>query len=331
MRMTELGRPRLATAAVLLALALVPPAAALLDRPYLVTLVNRAVIYALAAMALDLVMGYGRLVSFGHGAFLGIGAYVVGILGTHELLGEPLLWGWAGSNEALLVWPLAMMAAAAYGLVVGALSLRTAGVYFIMITLAFGQLAFYFFVSLSAYGGNDGLALWVRNDIAGLDLSVPATFYYVCIGVLAVVLWALGRIVRSRFGRVLEGCRQNERRMRALGFRPYAYQLAAFVLSGALTGLAGALIANHTEFVSPALMHWSRSGELMVIVLLGGLATLVGPIYGALALLVLEEVLVAYTPHWRIVLGPLLILAVLFFRGGLFGALAGRRAGGGHG
>jgi branched-chain amino acid transport system permease protein len=327
----ELGRSRLATAAVLLALALVPVVASLLDRPYLVTLVNRAVIYALAAMALDLVMGYGRLVSFGHGAFLGLGAYTIGILGTHELLGEPLIGSWTGSNEALLVWPLAMGVAAAYALVVGALSLRTAGVYFIMITLAFGQLVYYFFISLSAYGGQDGLALWVRNDVAGLDLSVPATFYYVCLGVLAVVLWLLGRVVRSRFGRVIEGCRQNERRMRALGYRPYAYQLAAFVISGAITGLAGALLANHTEFVSPALMHWSRSGELMVIVLLGGLATLVGPIYGALALLVLEEVLVAYTPHWQLVLGPLLILAVLFFRGGLFGALEGRKASGSHG
>lgn len=331
MRVPELDRSRLATAAVLLALALVPPAALLLDRPYLVTLVNRAVIYALAAMALDLVMGYGRLVSFGHGAFVGLGAYTVGILGTHELLGEPLIGGWAGSNEAFLVWPLAMVAAALYALIMGALSLRTAGVYFIMITLAFGQLAYYFFISLSAYGGRTGLPLWVRNDVAGLDLSAPATFYYVCLGLLALVLWGLGRVVRSRFGRVLEGCRQNERRMRALGFRPYLYQLAAFVLSGALAGLAGALIANHTEFVSPALMHWSRSGQLMVIVLLGGLATLVGPIYGALALLMLEEILIAYTPHWQIVLGPLLILAVLFFRGGLFGALAGRRAGGGHG
>ncbi len=214
---------------------------------------------------------------------------------------------------------------------VGALSLRTSGVYFIMITLAFGQLVYYFFTSLGAYGGQDGLPLWARNALAGVDLGERVHFYYVCVALLLAALWFLARVVRSRFGRVLEGCRQNERRMRALGFQPFGYKLAAFVLSGAITGLAGALIANHSEFVSPALMHWSRSGQLMVIVLLGGLASLVGPIYGALLLLLLEEVLVAFTPHWQIVLGPVLILAVLFFRGGVFAALSGRRPGGGHG
>ena len=328
--MPEFNRPTLATMAVLMVLVLLPPVAMALDRPYLVTLVNRAVIYALAAMALDLIMGYGRMVSFGHGAFLGLGAYTVGILSTHDMMMDPFLLGWTGSNEALLVWPLAMLVAASYALFVGLLSLRTSGVYFIMITLAFSQLVYYFFISLSTYGGEDGLSMWARNSLGGIDLADRVTFYYVCAGLLVGTLALLGAMVRSRFGRVIQGCRQNERRMRALGYKPYVYKLTVFVISGALVGLAGALIANHTEFVSPELMHWSRSGMLMVIVLLGGLSSLVGPIYGALILLTLEEVLVAYTPHWQIVLGPLLILAVLFFRGGVFGFLSGRR-GGGHG
>lgn len=318
-------RVRVATLFILVALALVPPVAMALDKPYLITLINRAVIYALAAMALDLVMGYGRMVSFGHGAFLGIGAYTVGILSTHSMFAEPFAFGWVGSNEALVVWPLAMLVAASYALLVGALSLRTTGVYFIMVTLAFGQLVYYFFISLQKYGGEDGLSMWARNTLLGVDLHDRTLFYYVCLTLLVISTWVLIRMVRSRFGRVLEGSRQNEERMRALGYKPYAYKLMAFVVSGALVGLAGALLANHTEFVSPELMHWSRSGMLMVIVLLGGLSSLVGPIYGALILLMLEEILVAYTPHWQIVLGPILILAVLFFRGGVFGMLSGLR------
>ncbi|WP_253478525.1 branched-chain amino acid ABC transporter permease [Natronocella acetinitrilica] len=329
--MPEANRATFATVAVLLGLLLLPPVAMALEKPYLITLVNRAVIYALAAMALDLIMGYGRLVSFGHGAFLGLGAYTVGILSTHDMMMDPFIAGWTGSNEALLVWPLAMAVAAAYALFVGVLSLRTSGVYFIMITLAFAQLVYYFFISLSTYGGEDGLSMWARNTLAGVDLGDRVTFYYVCMSLLIVVLWGLSRLVNSRFGRVIQGCRQNEQRMRALGYRPFGYKLTVFVISGALVGLAGALIANHTEFVSPELMHWSRSGMLMVIVLLGGLCSLVGPIYGALILLMLEEVLVAYTPHWQIVLGPILILAVLFFRGGVYGALSGRRGGQHHG
>ncbi len=326
---TLLNRANLATAALLIALAAIPPVAAMVDDPFLVTMVNRALIYAVAALALDLVMGYGRLVSFGHAAFFGLGAYTVGILSTHVMQDMPLVFGWTGSNEALLVWPLAMVVSAAYALLVGLISLRTSGVYFIMITLAFGQLIFYVFVSLDGYGGEDGLPLWLRNTLAGADLGNATGFYYLCLA-LVIAVWALlSRVVDSRFGRVIQGCRQNERRMRALGYSPFGYKLAAFVLSGALTGLAGALIANHTEFVSPSLMAWPQSGEFMIIVLLGGLTTLVGPIYGAVALLLLEEVLVSVTEHWQLVLGPVLIAAVLFFRGGIYGALSGR--GGSHG
>ncbi|PWG61057.1 branched-chain amino acid ABC transporter permease [Spiribacter halobius] len=319
-------RRLLAAAVLVVGLLALPPLASAFGNPYLVTLVTRALIYALAALALDFVMGYGRLVSFGHAAFLGLGAYTVGILNTHALQALPLVGGWSGSNEALVAWPLAMLVAAAYALPVGAISLRTSGVYFIMITLAFGQLVFYLFNSLSAYGGQDGLPLWLPNTVAGREMLEGPAFYYLCLGILLVVWAFLQRVVRSPFGRVLVGCRENPRRMRALGYRPYPYQLAAFVLSAALTGLAGALLANQQTFVSPSLMHWSQSGELLVIVLLGGLATLIGPIWGALALLVLEEVLVTVTEHWQLVLGPLLVLVVLFFRNGLQGALDGRGA-----
>src|SRR5699024_3174726 len=199
--------------------------------------------------------------------------------------------------------------------------------YFIMITLAFSQMIYYLFVSLPTYGGLTGLSIWLRNTVAGADLLADSRyFYYLCLGLLLATWWLLARIVDSRFGRVLQGCRQNERRMRALGYRTYAYKLTAFVISGALTGLAGALIANHTGYVSPGLMHWSVSGEFIVIVLLGGLTSLIGPIYGAIALLLFEESLVSLTEHWQIILGPVLVLVVLFFRGGLYGSLTGHRA-----
>ncbi|WP_440997223.1 branched-chain amino acid ABC transporter permease [Arhodomonas sp. SL1] len=324
-----LGRAPLTTAALLLALAALPPVAEAVGNPFLITMVNRALIYALAAVALDLVMGYGRLVSFGHAAFFGLGAYTVAILSTHAMQGLPLVGEWVGSNEALVAWPLAMAISGLYALVVGLISLRTSGVYFIMITLAFGQLVYYLFISLQGYGGEDGLPLWLRNTLGGVELGDAMGFYYLCLGLLVAVWALLTRVVGSRFGRVIRGCRQNERRMRALGYRPLPYKLTAFVLSGAITGLAGALIANHQEYVSPSLMAWHQSGQFMIIVLLGGLSTLVGPIYGALALLVLEEVLVSFTAHWQLFLGPLLILVVLFFRGGLYGALSGRGEGDG--
>jgi len=308
-----------------LALALVPPAARLLDNVYLITLVRQALIYALAAMALDFIMGYGRLVSFGHAAFFGLGAYTVGILGTHYMQDLALLFGWAGSNEALLAWPLAMAISGAYALLVGLISLRTSGIYFIMITLAFAQMVYYLFVSLSAYGGLTGLSLWLPNTIAGFDLLADGLyFYYLCLTLLLLAWWLLARIVASRFGQVLQGCRQNERRMRALGYRTYGYKLTAFVISGAVTGLAGALLANHAGYVSPGLMHWSMSGELIIIVLLGGLSSLIGPIYGAIILLLLEQLLTTITPYWQIILGPILILVVLLFKGGLYGTLTRR-------
>ncbi|HEX7381774.1 MAG TPA: branched-chain amino acid ABC transporter permease [Nevskiaceae bacterium] len=306
-------------------LVLVPPFASAIRYPYLVTVINQALIYAIAAMALDFIMGYGRLVSFGHAAFFGLGAYTVGILSTQFQQGAPFILGWMGTNEAFVAWPLAMAVSAAFALVVGVISLRTTGLFFIMITLAFGQMAYFFFISLSAYGGDNGLTLSLPNTIAGSQvLSSGVPFYYVCFVLLLATWWLLRRFVNSRFGRVLQGSRQNERRMRALGFRTFPYKLVAFTISGAIAGLAGALIANQSGFVSPAIMHWQQSAEFLVMVLLGGLSSLVGPIYGAIALVLLDQVLVAVTPHWEIILGPILVLVVLFFRGGIYGALSGK-------
>jgi branched-chain amino acid transport system permease protein len=306
--------------------ALLPLAATALGEPYLVSLFSRILIYALAAVSLDLLLGYGGLISLGHAAYLGIGAYVVGIFCHHQNEGSPLVtWPLTvdGSINALLVWPAAVLAAALFALLVGVLSLRTKGMHFIMITLAFAQMLYYFFVSLEQYGGDDGLSLPTRNELPGLDLGDSLHFYYVCLALLALFLLLAVRLSRSRFGLVLQGAKNNERRAKMLGINCYWYQLACFVFAGGGAGLAGALLANQTEFVSPGLLHWTMSGELMVMVLLGGLGSLFGPVAGAAVFLLLEEGLAMYTEHWMVYMGPILILAVLFAKRGLFGVMAG--------
>ena len=306
---------------------LLPPVALALDEPFYVGLGSRIFIYGLAAASLDLILGFGGMVSFGHAAFFGTGGYVVAILFTHGFEGTGFLGLIPGSDSALIVWPLAMLVSGLLALAVGAVSLRTGGVYFIMITLAFAQMLYYFFVSLETYGGDDGLSMYGRNRISGLDLSDDATFYYVCL-VLLVLFIGLGRrLVGSRFGMVILGVRENERRMQALGFPVYRYKLACFALSGAVAGLAGALIANLTSFASPSLMEWTKSGEIMVMVIMGGMGTLVGSVFGAATFLMLEDVLSAWTVHWMIVLGPLLIFIVLFAKQGLYGWLIGKGEG----
>jgi len=310
-----------------LLLILLPPLVSAAGEPYLVSLFSRILIYALAAASLDLILGYGGLVSLGHAAFFGIGAYVVGILAHHDFEESALLgWSWAvsGTDNALLAWPAAVVCAALLAAIIGALSLRTSGMHFIMITLAFAQMLFYFFVSLEGYGGDDGLTLFARNTLPGLDLGNDTHFYYVCLGLLCAFLFLARRLVGSRFGMVIRGCRENEKRMQSLGFPTYRYKLLCFVIAGAAAGLAGALIANQIEYVSPGLMHWTRSGVILVMVLLGGSGTLYGPVLGAAAFLLLEEVLASYTEHWMVYFGPLLILVVLFARHGLYGILAGR-------
>jgi branched-chain amino acid transport system permease protein len=307
-------------------LILLPLLANQASQPYLISFSSRILIYALAAVSLDLLLGYSGLISLGHAAFVGIGAFAVAICSYHKQEMSPLFsWPFVfpGSDQAILVLPLAMLAAGCAAAVIGSLSLRTRGMHFIMITLAFAQMLFYFFVSLEKYGGNDGLSLYSRNLLPGFDLSNDLHFYYLCLGALVFFLFFAVRLVNSRFGLVIRGAGNNERRLKALGVNAYKFKLAVFVLSGAGAGLAGGLLANQTEYVSPGLMHWTLSGELMVMVLLGGLGSLFGPVLGAAVFLILEEVLAAYTEHWMVYMGLLLILTVIFAKSGLFGLISG--------
>lgn len=309
---------------LMLAVALValPPVALWLEEPFYIGVASRMLVFALAAMSLDLILGYGGLVCFGHAAFIGIGAYVVGILGHHAAEQTSLFGLLPGTASGWITWPLAMLCAGLLAFLIGAVSIRTRGLYFIMITLAFAQMTYFFFVTLEGYGGDDGLSLPQRSSFSDLiSLRDKTTFYYVTLGVVVVVGGLLMRVTRSRFGMVLRGTKGNERRMQHLGFSTYRYKLAAFTLAGAVAGLAGAMLANQANFISPAMMHWTRSGELIVMVVLGGMGSIVGPAAGAVVFLALEEVLSSYTEHWQIVLGPLLILVIYFGRRGLHGFL----------
>ena len=297
-------------AAVVIALALVPVYAWFVGNSFVLTLSTRIVILALAAVSLNLILGYGGMVSFGHAAYLGIGGYAIGILASE------------GIPSGFIQWPVALIASALAALVIGAFCLRTRGVYFIMITLAFAQMIYYLAVGLARYGGDDGLTIYRRSQFGGLlDLSHKTTFYYLCLALLLGTIYLVRRLVNSRFGMAIQGARSNERRMRSIGFPTFRYRLTCFVIAGTMGGLAGALLANHTEFVSPAMMYWTRSGDLIVMVVLGGMGSSFGPLLGAVALLVLEELLSGVTEYWQIILGPLLLLVVLFARGGIDGLL----------
>jgi branched-chain amino acid transport system permease protein len=290
--------------------ALAPVAAVFGAEGYILSLLTRVMIFGLAAMSLDLILGYGAMVSFGHAAFFGIGAYSVGILASH------------GIEDVLVQVPVVLLASAAFGLVTGAISLRTKGVYFIMITLAFGQMLFFLATSLASYGGDDGMTLAARSRVVGMPLfRSDIGLYYGALICLAGCYLLYRSIVASRFGRVLRGTRDNPVRMQAIGYHPFKFQLAAYVISGMTAGLAGFLLANQAEFISPAFMTWQRSGELIFMVVLGGLGTLHGAIVGAAAFLLLEEYLAGWTEHWKMIFGPLLILVVLFARGGIAGIL----------
>jgi branched-chain amino acid transport system permease protein len=319
-------------ACLLLLLALLPVYGFLGGNLFLVTLFSRILILAMAATSLNFILGYGGMVSFGHAVYLGMGGYAVGIL------------AYEGMPSGFVQWPLAIAVCALFALIVGALSLRTRGVYFIMITLAFAQLVYYFGAGLDRYGADDGLSIRQRSTFAGLvDLSNRIVFYYLCFALLLATIYLTWRLVNSRFGRVLQGARSNDRRMRAIGFPTFRYRLTGFVIAGAICGLAGALLANHTGFISPATMHWTRSGDLIVMVVLGGMASSFGPLFGAVLLLALEEALpviirvlaspffgdaaVRMAEYWQIVLGPLFLLVVLFARGGIDSLIAGERRG----
>jgi branched-chain amino acid transport system permease protein len=295
---------------LLLALVLLPVYVELTGSRFLLTLFTRIVILALAAVSLNLILGYGGMMSFGHAAYLGIGGYSVGIL------------AYEGVTSGFVQWPVALLVSALFALVIGALSLRTRGVYFIMITLAFAQMAYYIVAGLARYGGDDGLTIEKRSQFfPPLNLSNKMQFYYLCLALLFASIYLVWRIVNSRFGLAVQGARSNDTRMRAIGFPTYRYKLTCFVIAGTLCGLSGALLANHTDFVSPAMMYWTRSGDLIIMVVLGGMGSTFGPLFGAVALLVLEEVLSGITEYWQIILGPLLLLVVLFARGGIDGLL----------
>ena len=305
---SRLGARTALTATMLALLALVPLYAAVTGDPFALTLFTRIVIMAIAAVSLDLIMGYGGMVSFGHAAYLGIGGYAVGILWKE------------GVASGFVQWPAAIAISALFALVVGALSLRTRGVYFIMITLAFAQMIYYVAQGLDRYGGDDGLTIGQRSSFAGLiDLNNNTLFYYICFAALIGSIYLVSRIVNSRFGLVIQGARSNERRMRAIGFPVFRYRLVCFVIAGALCGFAGALLANHTNFISPAIMFWTRSGDLMVIVILGGLGTPFGPVIGAVVYLILEEALSRVTEYSGLFLGPALLLVAIYLRGGIAG------------
>jgi len=316
-------RERVVLALLLVAAIALPWIAEALGTPATTGVATRIAIYAIAAASLNLILGYGGLVSLGHAAYFGLGGYTVGILWAHSRSGEPFLGIIPGTAELLITFPAALLVGGVSAAIIGALSLRTSGVQFIMITLAFAQMVFFLFVSLAVYGGDDGLMVRRPNELLGLDLRDPATMYWLALGTLVFWLWLMGRIVRSRFGRVLEGVRQNERRMAAIGVPTYAYKLVAFTISGMACAAAGALWANYARFVSPDMMHWTKSGEFMVMVILGGISTLLGPVLGAAALVGLEYTLSGFTEHWKFILGPILIVIVLFGRKGLM-SLFGR-------
>jgi branched-chain amino acid transport system permease protein len=304
------------TAGLLAILALVPVYALATGETFGVALFTRTIILAIGAVSLNLIMGYGGMVSFGHAAYLGIGGYAVGILAKE------------GIGSAFVQLPVAVAASALYALVVGALSLRTRGVYFIMITLAFAQMIYYVAIGLDRYGGDDGLTIYKRSDFGGLiNLNNKVVFYYLCFAILLASIFLISRLVNSRFGLALRGTRSNERRMRAIGFPTFRYKLLAFVISGALCGLAGALLANHTSFISPAIIHWTRSGDLIVMVVLGGLGSLFGPVIGAVIFLLLQEGLSRVTEYPDLILGPILLLVAIYVHGGIGGLLEGGRRG----
>jgi len=292
---------------VIVLLALLPPAVSAIHQPFYIDLVRRIMILAIAATSLNLILGYGGLVSFGHAAYLGIGAYSVGILAFY------------GITNGYLQWLVAIGASALVALAIGAVSIRTSGIYFIMITLAFTQMLYYLGISLEVFGGDDGMRLKARSRFPLIDLADPTTSYYVALGVLLAAVFIVYRLVNSRFGLALRAAKSNEARSRALGFSPYPYRLGAFVIAGAMGGIAGLLYANHTNYISPTLMSWGQSGDLMFMVILGGMASTSGPLLGAFALILLEEVLKGWTEHWQVILGPLLVLSVVFFRRGLAG------------
>lgn len=313
---TSIARPNRAFLLPLIVFAifaLVPLSALWGSQSYILALVTRIMILALAAMSLDLLIGYGAMISFGHAAYIGLGAYSVAILASH------------GITDGFVQLGVTLGVSLLFALFTGAISLRTKGVYFIMITLAFGQMLFFLGTSLAAYGGDDGLTLASRSTFFGSKiLKNDIVLYYLVFAVLLGAYLLLRAIVASRFGRVLRGIRENPVRMEAIGFAPYRYQLTAYVIAGMIAGVSGYLLANQTEFVSPAYATWQRAGDLIFVLVLGGLGSLHGAIIGAAVFSLLADILSHYTENWALIFGPILILVVLYARGGITGLLGSK-------
>jgi len=310
------------TPVAMIALGILPPIFLWSGQAFYLDLATRLVILGIAAVSLNLILGYGGMVSFGHAAYIGIGAYAVGIPVYHETYGG---FETIASYDGLLHIALAVGISALFALVVGAICLRTRGVYFIMITMAFAQMVYYFFLSLDTYGGDDGLVIELRSELPVISMDDPLELYLLCYFSLVAAMLLVRMIVRSRFGMVLQGAKGNNERMVTLGYNTYLYRLAAYVISGAMCGFAGALLGNRTAFISPDMMDWTHSGELMFMVILGGAATTFGPVLGAMVFILLEVVLKSYTVYWHLPFGLMLIGVVLFARGGLMGFFSGRR------
>ncbi len=318
---------RLVNWVVLLGLLAVPLWAVVVDEPFTITLVTRAVILAIAAVGLNIALGIGGLVSLGHAVFFGIGGYAMGILAYHAQTFTSLnLIGLAipGTKSMPVIWLVAIIVSALAAWIIGLLSLRTSGVYFIMITLAFGQMFFYFAISWNAYGGEDGLSIYVRNGFPGLNTLVPIQFFGLCLALLCVVLFLNARLQNAPFGLALNAARQVPTRVETVGLNPMRLKLVAFVISGAITGLAGALFADLNRFVSPTMFSWQLSGELIVLIIIGGVGRLYGPVIGACLFVALEHWLGGLTEFWHVYLGLILLAIVLFARGGIIGLLTGK-------
>ena len=298
-------------AVTFLFLAALPAITVVLEQPFYLTLAARILIFAIAALSLDLILGFGGMISFGHAAYVGLGAYAVGVMSFH------------GIDNGWLQLLVAIVGSSVVAFVIGAICLRTSGIYFIMITLAMTQLLFFLGVSLETYGGDDGLPTNRSKFLEGFELSNDVNLYYLILFFTILATFISWRLINSRFGMVIRGAKENEARMQAIGFPTFRYKLLAFVISGAMCSVAGFLLGNLTEFVTPDFMHWFRSGEIMIMVLVGGMGTLFGPLFGAAAFLLFEEVISNITQHWPVIFGPLLIILVIFAKQGLWGFLPG--------
>ncbi|MEP3053467.1 MULTISPECIES: branched-chain amino acid ABC transporter permease [Rhodobacterales] len=322
-------RETILNAVMVLGLFVVPLWAWIADEPFIITLTTKAAILALAGVGLNIALGIGGLVSFGHAAFFGLGGYAMGILASHAQSYAPIMESpflIEGTKSMPVIWLAAIITSGLAALAIGALSLRTTGVYFIMITLAFGQMLYFFTISWPAYGGEDGLPIYVRNGFPGVNTLDPIQFYGVVFVILMAALFFTARLIKSPFGLALNAARQSSERVETVGINPYRLRLMAFVISGMITGLAGALFADLNRFVSPTMFSWQISGEIMVFIIIGGVGRLFGPVVGAVLFILLEHILGGLSDYWHIYLGVLLLLIVLFARGGVIGTLAGREA-----